>query len=54
MWLDDGIEYIYAQSESMDDDELFGDGVTYGSENEDMNLDDGEPWGLTQVEAEMY
>lgn len=52
MWLDDGIEYIYAQSESMDDDELFIDGVSY--DNEDINLDDGEPWGLTQVEAEMY
>ena len=72
MWQDDGIEYIFAESEMMtnleEDDEEHAprldeghdtsttDQDLYGNEDGDLEVDlvDETPWGLSQVEAEMY
>lgn len=64
MWLDDGIEYIYAESEALDyggpneedDDEIFKEILYIDEDDFDDNLypDDNMPWGMTQLEAELY
>ena len=58
MWLDDGIEYIFAESEAMDyggtNEEADTDPEFNNSDSSSFDLYPGTPFGLSQVAAEMF
>ena len=58
MWLDDGVEYIFAESEAMDfggkDEENDSDPTFVDDDDEDNNLWLDGYWNTAAIEAELF